>query len=145
MRDEAECKAEFRVEKKKKRSPQACRSLANSRNIKMLPRNRNNSREILACNDNSNDNNFISVFPRRVSTWYYLCLVPRRLSRYARKGRREGDNRLRLPSVPFPWSLAVYHQSLVSRSPLLTRYRQVIKYFVRGLRFVRIQQNPTPL
>ena len=39
MRDAAECKAEFRVEKKK-RSPQACRSLANSRNIKMLPRNR---------------------------------------------------------------------------------------------------------
>ena len=43
-------------------------------------------------------------------TWYKLCLVPRRLSRCARKGRREG--------VPFPWSLAVYHQSLVSRSPL---------------------------
>ena len=39
----------------------------------------------------------------------------------ARKGRREGDNgrdALRLPSVPFPWSLAVHHQSLVSRSPL---------------------------
>ena len=31
----------------------------------------NNSREILACNNN-NGNNFISVFPRRVSTWYYL-------------------------------------------------------------------------
>ena len=40
------------------------------------------------------------------------CLVPRRLSRCARKGRWEG------PSVPFPWSLAVHHQSLVSRSPL---------------------------
>ena len=39
MRAAAECKAEFRVEKKK-RSPQACRSLANSKNIKMLPRNR---------------------------------------------------------------------------------------------------------
>ena len=39
MRDEAECKAEFRVEKKK-RSPQACRNLGNSKNIKMLPRNR---------------------------------------------------------------------------------------------------------
>ena len=37
--DEAECKAEFRVEKKK-RFPQACRSLANSRNTEMLPRNR---------------------------------------------------------------------------------------------------------
>ena len=36
--DEAECKAEFRVEKKL--SPQACRSLANFRNIEMLPRNR---------------------------------------------------------------------------------------------------------
>ena len=34
----------------------------------------NNSREILACNNNNNNNgnNFISVFPRRVSTWYYL-------------------------------------------------------------------------
>ena len=37
--DEAECKTEFRVEKKK-RFPQACRSLANSRNTEMLPRNR---------------------------------------------------------------------------------------------------------
>ena len=39
----------------------------------------------------------------------------------ARKGRREGDNgrdALRLPFVPFPWSLVVHHQSLVSRSPL---------------------------
>ena len=35
-----------------------------------------------------------------------------------RKGRREGDNGLRLPFVPFPWSLVVHHQSLVSRSPL---------------------------
>ena len=32
----------------------------------------NNCREILACNNNNNGNNFISVFPRRVSTWYYL-------------------------------------------------------------------------
>ena len=35
----------------------------------------NNSREILACNNNNNNNNgnnFISVFPRWVSTWYYL-------------------------------------------------------------------------
>ena len=39
MRDEAECKAEFCVEKKQW-SPQACRSLANPRNIKMLPRYR---------------------------------------------------------------------------------------------------------
>ena len=45
------------------------------------------------------------------------------LSRWkrARKGRREGDNRrdvLRLPSVPFPWSLAVHHQSLAFRARL---------------------------
>ena len=53
------------------------------------------------------------------STENLPCLVPRRLSlKRARKGRREGDNALRLPSVPFPWSLAVHHQSLVSRSPL---------------------------
>ena len=31
-------------------------------------------------------------------TWYKLCLVPRRLSRCARKGRREGD--CTLPMVP---------------------------------------------
>ena len=36
----------------------------------------------------------------------------------ARKGRREGDNGLRLPSVPFPWSLAAHHQSLAFRSRL---------------------------
>ena len=40
----------------------------------------------------------------------------------ARKGRREGD-RLRLPSVPLPWFLAVHHQSLVSRSPLPCKKR----------------------
>ena len=33
----------FFVLKKKKRSPQACRSLAKYRNIKMLPRNRNSN------------------------------------------------------------------------------------------------------
>ena len=38
----------------------------------------------------------------------------------AKEGGKEttGETALRLPSVPFPWSLAVYHQSLVSRSPL---------------------------
>ena len=52
------------------------------------------------------------------------CLVPRRLSFdeivRAKEGGKEttGETALRLPSVPFPWSLAVYHQSLVSRSPL---------------------------
>ena len=45
------------------------------------------------------------------------------LSRWkcARKGRREGDNGqdvLRLPSVPFPWSLAVHNQSLAFRTRL---------------------------
>ena len=30
------------------------------------------------------------------------------------KGRREGGNRLRLPSVPFSWSLVVHSQSLAS-------------------------------
>ena len=52
------------------------------------------------------------------------CLVPRRLSFdeivRAKEGGKEttGETALRLPSVPFPWSLAVHHQSLVSRSPL---------------------------
>ena len=45
------------------------------------------------------------------------------LSRWkcARKGRRQGDNGqdvLRLPSVPFPWSLAVHNQSLAFRARL---------------------------
>ena len=38
--------------------------------------------------------------------------------RCARKGRREGDNGRGLPSVPFPWSLAVHHQSLAFRARL---------------------------
>ena len=40
------------------------------------------------------------------------------LFRCARKGRREGDNGLRPPSVPFPSSLAVHHQSLAFRARL---------------------------
>ena len=45
------------------------------------------------------------------------------LSRWkcARKGRREGDNGwdwVRLPSVPFPWSLALHQQSLAFRARL---------------------------
>ena len=38
-----------------------------------------------------------------------------------RKGRREGDNGrdvVRPPSVPFPWSFAVHHQSLAFRARL---------------------------
>ena len=37
------------------------------------------------------------------------------------QGRREGDNGqdvLRLPSVPFPWSLAAHNQSLAFRARL---------------------------
>ena len=50
------------------------------------------------------------------------CLVPRRLSldenvRQRKAGRRQRAT-LRLPSVPFPWSLAVHHQSLVFRARL---------------------------
>ena len=40
------------------------------------------------------------------------------LFRCAHKGRREGDNGLRPPSVPFPCSLAVHHQSLAFRARL---------------------------
>ena len=40
------------------------------------------------------------------------------LFRCARKGGREGDNGLRPPSVPFPSSLAVHHQSLAFRARL---------------------------
>ena len=50
------------------------------------------------------------------------CLVPRCLSfdenMRAKEGGKEttGETALRLPSVPFPWSLAVHHQSLAFRA-----------------------------
>ena len=37
------------------------------------------------------------------------CLVPRRLSLDENERAKEGGKE---PSVPFPWSLAVHHQSL---------------------------------
>ena len=51
------------------------------------------------------------------------CLVPRRLSldenvRAQRKAGRRQRARLRLPSVHFPWSLAVHHQSFAFRARL---------------------------
>ena len=48
------------------------------------------------------------------------------LSRWksAHKGRREGGKGLRLPSVPFPWSLVVHHQSLVSSLRKTKRLRR---------------------
>ena len=45
----------------------------------------------------------------------FTCLVPRRLSFDENVRAKEGG---KVPSVPFPWSLAVHHQSFVSRSPL---------------------------
>ena len=50
---------------------------------------------------------------------FLSCLVPRRLSLdenvRAKEGGKEttGESSLRLPSVPFSWSLAVHHQSLL--------------------------------
>ena len=52
------------------------------------------------------------------------CLVPRRLSFdenvRAKEGGKEtaGETSLRLPSVPFLWSLAVHYQSLALRARL---------------------------
>ena len=52
------------------------------------------------------------------------CLVPRRLrldeNVRAKEGGKEttGETALRLPSVPFPWFLAVYDQSLAFRGRL---------------------------
>ena len=52
------------------------------------------------------------------------CLVPRRLSLdenvRAKEGGKEttGETSFRRPSLPFPWSLAVHHQSLVFRARL---------------------------
>ena len=43
-----------------------------------------------------------------------FCLAPRRLSSMCAQ-RKAGR---RLPSVPFPWSLAVHHQSLAFRARL---------------------------
>ena len=52
------------------------------------------------------------------------CLVPRRLSFdenvHAKEGGKEttGETSHRLLSVPFPWSLAIHHQSLAFRTRL---------------------------
>ena len=43
------------------------------------------------------------------------CLVPRRLSFDENVRAKEGGKETRLPSVPFPWSLAVHHRSLAFR------------------------------
>ena len=62
--------------------------------------------------------------PRQWQPWIAavdIYLVPRRLSLEenvrAKEGGKEtaGETALRLPSVPFPWSLAVHHQSLTFR------------------------------
>ena len=58
------------------------------------------------------------------------CLVPRRLSIdenvRAKEGGKEttGETVLRVPSVPFPWSLAVHHQSLAFRARLYDEKNQ---------------------
>ena len=56
------------------------------------------------------------------TTWLYLTLgdvvlpLPRTQTSLSMCAQRKAGRRQ--PSVPFPWSLAVRHQSLVSRSPL---------------------------
>ena len=50
------------------------------------------------------------------------CLVSRRLSLSLDENVRAKEGG-KVPSVPFPWSLAVLHQSLVSRSPLPCKKR----------------------
>ena len=74
-----------------------------------------------------------------------IYLLPRTqtsLSRwkFARKGRREGENGLPLPSVPFPWSLAVHHQSLDStlRKTKRLRRRLLYLYNIISRRFVHV-------
>ena len=67
---------------------------------------------------------FSSVFliTRSTRTFRCHCLVPRRLSFdvRAKEGGKEttGEMALHPPSVPFPWSLAVHHQSLAFRARL---------------------------
>ena len=76
-----------------------------------------------------------------LSTGSSICLVPRRLSLdenwLAKEGEKEktGKTALKLPSLPFPWSLARRRQSLASfrnhaknvaseEEAVLTRFRQ---------------------
>ena len=70
-----------------------------------------------------------TISPRQWQPWTAaigICLVPRRLSLSldenvrAKEGGKEttGETALRLLSVPFPWSLAVHHQSLAFRARL---------------------------
>ena len=90
--------------------------------FRSIPPSKSNLSEIHISQAKSYDSLSVPLFSLdgRYGAWYGADVpldLPRTqlsLSRWrcARKGRREGDNRLRLPSVPFPWSLAVHHQSL---------------------------------
>ena len=50
------------------------------------------------------------------SAWYPDVSLLMKMCSQRKAGRRQQASRL--PCVPFSWSLAVHHQSLVSRSPL---------------------------
>ena len=52
------------------------------------------------------------------------CLVPRRLSLDENVRAKEGGKET-TPSVPFPWSLAVHHQSLAFRARLYDEKNEV--------------------
>ena len=64
----------------------------------------------------------------------------------AKEGGKEttGETALRLPSVPFPWSLAVHHQSLAFRARLCHAKNEapeeeagLITYLAMGLNIFR--------
>ena len=71
------------------------------------------------------------------------CLVPRRLSldenvRAKESGKETtGETTRRLLSVPFPWSLAVHHQSLASTLRKTKRLRRRLT-----LKVIRADQEP---
>ena len=59
------------------------------------------------------------ISDRFCSTLWYNCLVPRRLSLDENVREKEGGKeRTGETSVPFPWSLAVHHQSLAFHARL---------------------------
>ena len=68
--------------------------------------------------DSSVNKTMFPTQPNKNYTCHELCLVPRRLSLdenvRAKEGGKEttGETSFRLPSVPFPWSLAIHNQSL---------------------------------
>ena len=59
------------------------------------------------------DKSLAATCPYTVTASYPDVSLSKKMCAQSKAGRRQRA-RLRLPSVPFPWSLAVHHQSLAS-------------------------------